>query len=54
MREPAGNCKHCDEPISLEPLSGLYIHSEDGNERCWDYSRINWHEKNEATFREEE
>lgn len=44
MREQRGNCIHCKHEIAYEPLSGLYIHSEDGVVYCWDATTNKWSE----------
>ena len=58
MREPRGNCIHCDQPISYEDVSGQFIHSEDGVLYCWDVTTNKWSENSEAepneTYEKEE
>jgi hypothetical protein len=54
MREPKGNCIHCKHEIAYEPLSGLYIHSEDGVLYCWDATTNKWSENKVAEPKETE
>ena len=52
MRESKGNCIHCEHEIAYEPLSGLYIHSEDGVVYCWDDFTMKWSENKVAEPKE--